>query len=815
MSTEPGTRSLPHIISAALLALITLLTCAPQAQAQVAVLTQHNDNSRTGANLHETILNPSNVNVNHFGKLFTLDVDGEVYAQPLIVPKVTIPGKGVHNVVYVATMNDSLYAFDADRKGAPLWQKSFGTPIPASDVQCCCPDISTSVGILGTPVIDVKAGSPTANTIWFVSQNKNSDATYHNTLWALDITTGATKGSVEIAATFGAATFDPKIQNQRPAVTLQNGVIFLAWSSHNDCYNYHGWVMGYDAATLTQVGVYANTPNGTMGGIWQGGQGLTVDPAGNLYFLGGNGTFDADSGGADYGLSAIRLNFSKTAGLQQTGWFTPYDVANLNGGDLDLGSAGLLAIPGTNYLVGGGKEGKLYLLDSTASNLGSYTAGSDNVPQSWAACNGYIMNSPVYYNSPANGPCIYVWSTYDQMKVFQFNTTTSQFNTTPIALSPTSVPPGEPGAMLSISANGSTPGTGIVWASHPYSQDANNAVVNGIVHAYDASQITTVGGQPQLTELWNSKMNAARDDVGNFAKFCPPTVANGKLYMASFGPIGTQGTGQLVVYGAVKPVLPSAPALAGKPGDGKVALTWNTPSGAVTYNLYRGATSGGETLYKSGLSGNSAYDTGLTNGSTYYYQLTAVNTVGESKRSKEIALTPQAGLKLNETLAPTDDAYVQSGANAGNNYGNDPLLIVKINPPDLTRHSYVKFDLTQLNGQVTKATLRLYGSRQGTNSMSKDSAYEVTDTTWTQGTITWNNAPALGNKLFTETVTSTPKWYSWDVTAWVKAQQAAGAKLVSLAVAMDVLPADGYRDNFTSTRGTASQAPQLIVAVGH
>ena len=505
---------------------------------QVAVLTQHNDNYRTGANLNERKLTPATVNRSSFGKLFTVNVDGQIYAQPLYVSGLYLPNKTQHNIVYVATMTNNLYALDADN-GAKLWSRNYGAPIPVGDVQCCCTDISSTIGILSTPVIDADTG-----TIYFVSRNKNTDGTYHQWLNAADISTGAAKlgGPKEITGTYGSLTFDPKIHNQRPALTLANGSIYIAWASHNDCGPYHGWVMSYSAATLAQTGTYVNTPTGSIGGIWQAGQGLTVDDGGNVYFSSGNGSFTAD--GANTGNSFVKLS----SGLTQLDWFTPFNSNNLNAQDADLGSAGLLAIPGTHYVVGGGKQGVMYLVDTT--NMGHYNSSQDNVVQEWQAIHGvgssHIHGTPIYYNSPYTGPTMYVWGENDNLRAYKFDTTLGRFNTTAIARSTMTAPVtnangGMPGGFLSLSALGSNPNTAIIWASTPYNANANNAVVQGVLHAFDATT---------LKELWSDKTNAARDDIGSFAKFCPPTVANGKVYMASFGAMGAvNGSGALVVYG--------------------------------------------------------------------------------------------------------------------------------------------------------------------------------------------------------------------------------------------------------------------------
>jgi hypothetical protein len=635
----------------------TGLACLPS-QAQVSVTTQHNDNSRTGANLSETVLNTSNVNATTFGKLFAVTVDGEVYAQPLYMPQVAIAG-GTHNVVYVATMNDSLYALDADN-GTQLWKASFGTPVTASNVQCCCPDISLSIGILGTPVID-----PSTGTIYFVSCNENTDGTYHQYLNALDITTGAarTNSPKEITGTYQGITFDPKIENQRPALTLANGSVYMAWASHNDCAAYHGWVMAYSAATLAQIASYVDTPTGTQGGIWMSGQGSVVDGSGNVYVSTGNGSFSADTTGANVGNSFIKLS----PALTQLDSFTPYNSAAMNSVDADLGSSGLVGLPGTTDIVGGGKQGILYLVNT--ANMGKYTAGSDNVVQEFQAVHGTgsseLHGTPIYYNSPVTGPTLYIWGDNDYLRAYAFNTGTGLFNTTAVLTSTVTAPMTNasgamPGGFLSLSANGTQAGTAIIWASTPYSASASSNVVAGIFHAFDAAT---------MREIWNDKTNDARDDMGRFAKFGVPTVANGKVYLPNFGPTGApNGSGQLVVYGLL-PLTPIAPgSLTAASANSQVNLAWTAPTGnpAASYNLYRSTTQGGEgaTPYKTGLTSLTMADVSVANGTTYYYQVSGVNGYGEGPKSAEATATPAAIGLLSQGL-PNSSYTASSVGGAG------------------------------------------------------------------------------------------------------------------------------------------------------
>ena len=361
----------------ALAVVFLFLQCVVQldlALAQVSVLTQHNDNLRTGANMSETTLNTSNVNVSSFGKLFCLPVDGYIYAQPLYVPGLTINGT-THNVLFVATANDSVYAFDADAQnnGNPLWKTSLGTPVPTSVIGTT--NIQVEVGIISTPVVDSNA------KILYVVGKIYSSGTQNFFLHALDITTGVDKivnGGVKIGATYpgtgdassnGILTFDASKQNQRTALTLVNGILYIAFGSHEDHDPYHGWLLAYDSSTLKQVAAFNTTPNGGRGAIWMGGQGLVADSNNNVYFITGNSNSNSDQSSMDapcsYGESFVKLALSasgKCPGQNVGGknisvldFFKPdayplsctgcpyqdnYDY--LNEKDLDLGSGGPL-----------------------------------------------------------------------------------------------------------------------------------------------------------------------------------------------------------------------------------------------------------------------------------------------------------------------------------------------------------------------------------------------------------------------------------------------------------------------------------------
>jgi uncharacterized membrane protein/uncharacterized protein YdeI (BOF family) len=509
-------------------AFLTLLSaCA--CNGQISVWTHRYDNARTGAQLNETQLNTSNVNAGSFGKLFSLPVDGSVYAQPLYLPNVPIPSSGTHNVLYVATMNDSVYAFDADTNAgpnaAPLWHVNFTnaaagvTPVPADDVQTD-PNIAGPIGILSTPVIDQGTG-----TIFVLARTKENGA-YIQRLHALNVATGAEKfggptviqGSVHGTApdaVNGILTFDPKVHNQRTSLALASGNIYIAWASHADGGAYHGWVMAYGATTLQQTAIWNVTPGNAAGGIWQSGAAPAIDAAGNVFYAVGNGSWD---GVTNFSESLVKLS----PNLKLLDWFTPDNYNALNDNDYDFGNSGPVLIPGTNLTLTGGKQGILYLANT--GNLGHIVQGNTQIAQSFLATAAHVHGSPIYWQSPTRGPLVYVWSERDYLRAFHFNGTT--LDTTPATQSSFTDPDGMPGGFLSISSNGSAAGTGVLWASTPLTGDGEESVVSGIVRAFDASDLSHL--------LWSSEMNPARDSIGNFAKFVPPVVVNGKLYMATF-----------------------------------------------------------------------------------------------------------------------------------------------------------------------------------------------------------------------------------------------------------------------------------------
>jgi hypothetical protein len=593
--------------------LCLIFPAAQSAPSQVNVVTQHNDLGRTGQNLGETTLTPSNVNVNGFGLLFKNTVDNQVYAQPLIVSAVNIGG-GIHNVVYVSTTSNSVYAFDADT-GGQYWHVNLGTPISNADYGGGCVDINGNAGIIGTPVID-----PVSGTL-FVVNSLNNGGVFSFTLHALDITTGADRTGSPVQIT--NAGFTPLTQNQRAGLALANGNLLIPFSSHCDMGTYHGFLFSYDPSTLAKVTVFNTSPTGNGNSLWMSGQGPAVDASGNIYFGTSNGTWD---GVSNFSESFIKLSPSLT--LED--WFTAANHANLDGGDSDLDTSGPLLIPPGNRLTMVGKSATGYVINS--ANLGHL--GDASAVQT-ISLGGALHGSAVYWDSAVNGPEVYMWAQGDHLKAFQFNG--SSLNTPNFQTGPDFIG-GEPGAYLSISANGNT--NGIVWANAVLSGDANHGSVPGALRAYDANNIAT--------ELWNNQQNAGRDSCSNFAKNGYATIANGKVYLGSFG-TANAGTGQLCVYGLLPtnctiPTAASGLTATGISG-GQVNLSWtaSTASCSVSYNIFRSTTSGftpsSSNQIASGVFATTFSDTTASPATTYFYVVEGSDPAGLSGPSNQASAT--------------------------------------------------------------------------------------------------------------------------------------------------------------------------------
>jgi hypothetical protein len=484
------------------------------------VLTYHNDIARTGQYLEETTLTTSNVNSSSFGKVGFLTVQGHVDAEPLYVQSLTVAGAG-HNVVFVATEHDLVYAFDADTF-AQLWQTSvLGSGETTSDPHNCG-QITPEIGITSTPVIDLKAGAH--GTIFVVAMSKGSSGTYYQRLHALDITTGAEQSGspTTIQASFpnaqGQTTFDPYQYAERAGLLLMNGVIYMGWTSHCDQNPYTGWVMAYSESTLVQTAVLNLTPNGSEGSIWMSGAGLAADSSGFVYFLDANGTFDTTlntSGfpvNGDFGNSFLKLSTSGGS-LSVADYFTMYNTVGESDSDDDLGAGGALVLPDmqdasgntVHLAVGAGKDANIYLVNR--GSMGKFNPSNDAAiyQEIDGVLGGGIWSMPAYFNGT-----VYFGGVSDTIKAFPF--TNARLATTPSSHSSETY--AYPGATPSISANGTS--NGIVWA-------VENSGGNGILHAYDA---TNLGN-----ELYTSNQAANGRDSFSDNKFITPVIVNGKVYV--------------------------------------------------------------------------------------------------------------------------------------------------------------------------------------------------------------------------------------------------------------------------------------------
>ena len=562
---------------------------------QTAVLTQHNDALRTGQNTAETILNTTNVNVNQFGKLFASPTDGQVYAQPLYVPGVTING-GAHNVLIVATEADSVYAFDADSNSAPLWKASLvdaahgagagETPLNSSTT-IGCTDLQPQIGITSTPVIDL-----TSNTIYVEAKSTNGLSYFHR-LHALDLLTGNEKspGPIQIAATVtgtgdgstnGQLVFDSATmslhQLARSGLLLMKGTIYIAFDSHCDLSPYHGWLFAYDAATFTQKSVYVTTPNGGLGGFWTSGAGVAADSNGTIYIASGNGDFDATNVPArETGDTLLKLGTTNQI-LTLLDYFTPQDQATLDSVDRDLGSGGVLLLPDQpgsfpHILVQTGKEGRIYVVNRDQLTTGNshYCSGCTNdteiIEESSSGAVGGMFSVPAYWTNN-----IYFWGSGDVLKSIPITNGLPDF--THISSNSTSL--GFPGATPSISSNGTAAGTAILWAI-----DSSQYGLPGpgpgpaVIYAYDATNVSRM--------LWNSTQSTNnRDEAGNAVKFSTPTISTGKVYVGTFSEVDVYGLlNGGVPAQATTPVISSASESV--TSGIQVTITDSTPGATITY----------------------------------------------------------------------------------------------------------------------------------------------------------------------------------------------------------------------------------------
>ncbi len=513
------------------------------ASAFTGIYSWRNDAGLTGQNRQESLLTPASVAGSHFGKIFACPVDGYVYAQPLYVPNVTIPGGGTHNVVYAATENDSVYAFDADAQPCQvIWQVNFLNPnagvttVPSADVGTT--DITPAIGITGTPVID-----PSTGILYVSAETKEvagSAPAYIHRLHALDILTGNEKpGSPALikasisgtgdGANGGTLTFDGLTANQRPALLLTGGNVIVAFASHADTDPYHGWIFAYayNGAALPQAAVFNTTPNASQGSVWQSGAPPSVDASGNIFAVTSNGTFDANNATApktDYGETLLKLQLNTApAAFSVADTFTPFNQIGLTASSTPLGSTGVLLLPdqtGTHPHIAiiGDEAGILYVVNR--DNLGGFTQGGPDKVLEILSLPKSITGTPAYSAATAT---LYVAANYDYLRAFSLSggtlgapATSQSAETYPF-----------PGATPAISSNGAS--TPIVWVLDASGFGAGTPAV---LRAYDATNLSN--------ELYSSSQLIG-DAAGLAVKFTVPTVANGKVY------VGTQG--EISVYG--------------------------------------------------------------------------------------------------------------------------------------------------------------------------------------------------------------------------------------------------------------------------
>jgi outer membrane protein assembly factor BamB len=483
------------------------------------------DDRGTGQNRFETILKPQNVNSRAFGKLFAAPVDGYVYAEPLYVANVAVAEQGTHNVVYVATENNTIFAIDAD-SGKELFHTNLGPAVPKA--QLVCADMGPQIGITGTPVID-----PASQTLYVVA--KTFENGHHRfSLHALDIASGQEKSGspIRIAATVprtgtsdhdATAVFDPTPQLQRPALVLTNGQLIVAFGSFCDQGNFHGWVFRYDAVNLAMTGVFLTTPNGTHGGIWQAGGTPVVDPQGFLYVITGDGEFDVYDGGKDYGDTILKLRSSPGDPLAPMDYFSPFDQNEMNVENLDLGASGPLVLPDQpglypHLLLGAAKTSSLYLLNR--DNMGHFQSSSNSqivqyIPR---ATQTKIHVSPAYWRN-ATSEWVYVSGVEGPLMAFSLSQ--GRLSSTPVAQTSTIF--GYPGATPVVTSDGDS--DGILWALENYT---------GVLHAYSAVDLSN--------ELYNGKQApGGRDAAEHGVQFYTPMVANGKVYFGTRGHLYAYG----------------------------------------------------------------------------------------------------------------------------------------------------------------------------------------------------------------------------------------------------------------------------------
>ena len=779
------------------------------------VFTYHNNLSRDGSNPREYAITPSNVTNTTFGKLFSCTVDGAIYAQALWVANLTVGGVK-RNVAFVATQHESLYAFDADVNTTPctpLWQanlidaahggSSSETSVPSGTtgnlVGAGFGDITPEVGVTGTPVID-----PSTNTLYVVSKSViASGLTFYQRLHAIDLTTGNEKSGspVTIAGTYpgtgdGGTTvaFNARQENQRPGLALVNGIVYIAWASHEDKAPYYGWVMGYNASNLTQASILNVTPNVHYGGIWMSGGAPAADSSNNLYLTTGNGIFDATNTSGptnDYGDSFLKL----TGSLSVSQYFTPSSQASLNANDQDFGAGGAailvdqLSGPVPHLVIGGGKDGYLYLLNRDA--MGGL--GDANASQRFNFGNP-ILSTGAFWNNT-----FYMAGLNGKLQAFSFNTSTGKFN--PSNVSQSSATYGF-GSTPSVSSSGTT--NGIVWAldNQKYCTSQSASCGAAVLHAYDSTNLAT--------ELWNSTLGTG-NTAGNAVKFTVPTVANGKVYVGTRGN-NTGGTtssttipGELDVYGLLNgSTTPFAPILVHSGGAAytdSLAQVWsadkNFTGGSSSSTTHAIASTSDPTLYQSERYGNFTYQFTVPNGS---YNITLkfaeIYWTSAGKRIFNVAINGTPVLSNFDIFAAAGSSFTaidktfQTVVSTGAitiQFSSGSADLPKVSAIGITTYSGVLV-------QVSPTTASLYASQQ------QQFTSDVTGST--NAGVTWTYSPQVGT-LTASGLYTAPASVTTAQTVSVTATSQADSTKSAVATVSLLPPAGAFSPIFVHSGGGA------------